>query len=48
MIDLGQHAQFIAAAYAGVFAGLVILVGWVAWDSRRIKARLGALGDKRG
>jgi heme exporter protein CcmD len=48
MIDLGQHAQFIIAAYAGVFLGLAALIGWVVADSRRIKARLSELGDKRG
>jgi heme exporter protein CcmD len=48
MIDLGQHAQFITAAYAGVFLGLVALIGWVVYDSRRTTARLARLGDKRG
>jgi len=48
MIDLGQHAQFIAAAYIGVFLGLAILIGWIAFDSRRVRARLSELGDKRG
>lgn len=48
MIDLGQHAQFIIAAYAGVFLGLFALVGWVVADSRRVKARLAELGDRRG
>ena len=47
MIDLGQHAQFITAAYAGVFIGLALLIGWVAYDARRVKARLSELGDKR-
>ena len=48
MIALGQHAQFIIAAYLGVFLGLLALIGWVGYDSRRIKARLAALGDRRG
>ena len=48
MIDLGQHAQFITAAYAGVFLGLALLISWIVVDSRRVKARLAALGDKRG
>ncbi len=47
MIGLGQHAEFIIAAYAGVFLGLLALIAWVAVDSRRTKARLTALGDKR-
>ncbi|MCP8882866.1 heme exporter protein CcmD [Devosia sp. XJ19-1] len=48
MIDLGQHAQFITAAYAGVFLGLFALIGWIVVESRRVKARLAELGDKRG
>jgi heme exporter protein D len=48
MIELGQHAQFIIAAYAGVSLGLVALIGWVIADSRRVTARLAQLGDKRG
>jgi heme exporter protein CcmD len=48
MIDLGQHALFIIAAYAGVTLGLVALIGWVVTDSRRVTARLAQLGDKRG
>jgi heme exporter protein CcmD len=48
MIDLGQHAQFIAAAYIGVFLVLFALIAWVAVASRRTKARLIELGDKRG
>ena len=47
MIDLGQHAQFIVAAYAGVFLGLAALIGWVIADHRRVKARLAELGDRR-
>jgi heme exporter protein CcmD len=47
MIDLGQHALFITAAYAGVFVGLALLIFWIVADSRRIKSRLIALGDKR-
>ena len=48
MIDLGQHAQFIIAAYAGVTLGLAVLIGWVVADSRRVTARLAQLGDRRG
>lgn len=47
MIDLGQHAQFIAAAYIGVFASLFSLIAWVVAASRRTTARLAELGDKR-
>ena len=48
MIGLGEHAEFIIAAYGGVFTGLLALIGWIVTDSRRIKARLAELGDKRG
>lgn len=48
MIDLGQHAAFIAAAYIGVFAGIAGLIAWTIFDARRIAARLASLGDKRG
>jgi len=48
MIALGEHAEFIIAAYAGVFIGLGLLIGWIVYDGRRVRARLKALGDKRG
>ena len=48
MIGLGAHAEFIIAAYAGVFLGLAALIAWVIASSRRTRARLEALGDKRG
>lgn len=48
MIPLGEHAEFIIAAYAGVFMGLAVLIAWTIIDSRRVKARLEALGDRRG
>jgi hypothetical protein len=47
MIELGQHATFIAAAYIGVFAGAAALIAWTIIDSRRTNARLNELGDKR-
>ncbi len=47
MIELGQHAAFIGAAYIGVFLGLAGLIGWTIVDSRRMVARLEELGDKR-
>lgn len=47
MIELGQHATFIAAAYIGVFVGLAGLVALTVFDSRRTTARLDELGDKR-
>lgn len=48
MIALGEHAQFVVAAYAGIFLGLALLIGWIVFDARRVKARLETLGDKRG
>lgn len=48
MIGLGEHTTFIIAAYASVFIGLVVLIGWIIADGRRVRARLEALGDKRG
>lgn len=48
MIELGQHAAFIAAAYIGVFAGVIGLIAWTIFDARRVSARLEQLGDRRG
>ncbi len=43
MIDLGPHADFILAAYLGVAVTVVVLVGWLVWQARRVRARLAAL-----
>jgi len=43
MIDLGQHAEFIVAAYLGVAALVLALILWVALAARRVRARLAAL-----
>ena len=43
MIDLGQHAEFIVWGYVGVAIAVLALVGYVLWDSRRVKAKLAAL-----
>lgn len=48
MIGLGEHAEFIIAAYGGVFIGLLAVIGRIVTDSRRVRARLAELGDKRG
>ena len=45
MIALGAHAEFIIAAYAGVFLGLAALVGWTVIAARQTKRRLEDLGD---
>ncbi|MDB5542434.1 MAG: hypothetical protein JWQ89_4161 [Devosia sp.] len=47
MIGEGAHFEFIAWAYAGVLVLTVGLIAYVAWDARRVKARLAAL-DKAG
>ena len=43
MIDLGPHAQFIIAAYAGVAVVAGGLIAWTIWQSRQVRARLAAL-----
>jgi heme exporter protein D len=45
-MDLGPHAEFIIWAYGGSAALVAALVVYVAWDARRIAARLKALEDK--
>ena len=47
MIDLGPHATYIVWAYLGVALLLGGLIAWVAWDARRVKARLKTL-EARG
>jgi heme exporter protein CcmD len=47
MIALGAHAEFIIAAYAGVFFGVACLVGWTIYSARRTSKRLEELGDTR-
>ena len=43
MMDLGPHAVFIVAGYAGVTLGTLALVVWTWAQSRAIAARLKAL-----
>jgi heme exporter protein D len=45
-MDLGPHAEFIIWAYAGVALLVAGLILAVAWDARRVAARLKALEDK--
>jgi len=47
MIALGAHAEFIIAAYIGVFVGLAALIGWTVFATRQTKRRLEELGDTR-
>lgn len=47
MISDGAHFEFIAWAYAGVAVLTIGLIAYVAWESRRVKARLAAL-DRAG
>jgi uncharacterized iron-regulated membrane protein len=47
MIGEGAHLEFIVWAYAGVAVLTLALVGYVAWDARRVKQRLADL-DKAG
>ena len=43
MSELGPHAGYIIASYAGVGLFLLLLIGWVLWDGARVRARLAAL-----
>jgi uncharacterized iron-regulated membrane protein len=47
MIGDGAHLEFIVWAYAGVAVLTVAMIAYVAWDARRVKAKLDAL-DKAG
>lgn len=40
MIELGQHWEFIAAAYGGAIALVGLLVGWTAVSARAAKRRV--------
>ena len=46
MIELGPHAAYIVWSYAGVALLLTVLIGYVAWDARRVRARLKALEER--
>ncbi len=47
MIDLGQHADFILFAYAGIFAGLGLLIAMTVISARRTARRLAQLEAAR-
>jgi heme exporter protein D len=46
MIDLGPHAVFIVAGYAGVVIGVGALILGTWYNSRVVKARLKLLEDQ--
>jgi uncharacterized iron-regulated membrane protein len=47
MIGEPAHIQFIVWAYTGVAALIGLLIGFVIWGARRVKAKLEAL-EKAG
>jgi heme exporter protein D len=47
MIELGPYADYILWAYAGVAVLIAALIAWVAYDARRVNARLKSL-EQRG
>lgn len=47
MIELGEHAEFIIWGYVGVAVATLALVGWVIWQSRKVRHQLAAL-EARG
>ena len=46
-MNLGPHASFIWAAYGIVALALAALIGWLAYDGRRLRRQLDAL-EARG
>ncbi len=46
MIDLGPHTAYIVWSYVGVAVMVLALIGYVAWDARRVRAQLKALEDR--
>ena len=46
MIELGPHAAYIIWSYAGVAILVAVLIGYVAWDARRVRLRLEALEER--
>ncbi|WP_425033590.1 heme exporter protein CcmD [Pelagibacterium sp.] len=47
MIDLGQHWEFIAAAYAGTIVVVGGLIGWTVFSARAAKTRVEVLETAR-
>jgi heme exporter protein D len=46
MIELGPHAIYIVWSYIGVAVLVVALIGYVAWDARRVRAKLRELEER--
>jgi heme exporter protein D len=46
MIELGPYADYIVWAYAGVALLVAALIGFVAYDARRVRSRLRALEER--
>lgn len=46
MMELGPHAAYIVGTYLGVALVIAGLIGWVAWDGHRVRARLRALEEQ--
>ncbi|AEQ53280.1 heme exporter protein CcmD [Pelagibacterium halotolerans] len=47
MIDLGQHWEFITAAYAGTIVIIGGLIGWTVFSARAARARVAMLEAAR-
>ena len=47
MIEIGQHWEFVVAAYLGSLVLVVALVGWTAIEARRARARAAVLEAAR-
>lgn len=47
MIELGQHWEFIAAAYGGAAALVGLLIVWTAFSARSVKRRVAELEAAR-
>jgi heme exporter protein D len=46
VIELGPYADYIFWAYAGVGLLIAALIAWIAYDARRVNARLKSLEER--
>lgn len=44
-MDLGPYTSFIATSYLAVALVVALMIGWIAFDYRSLKARLRTLDD---